>query len=325
MMEVLKVSSGFSKEKYLSEYESLDFLHGALNSFAFLKGSPCIQNIQKHAVDICQHIKVKSDFYPEGQNLDGVVFWNITDKLEVLIVNSDGSIAGTCGNALRCLGQLLLSLNHWDGKQAFTVNRMTFAQVSAIVLHDEELNFLSTEEVFATLYDANPMDHKASNVTVGLGQEVKVNQLEVPESLKFRDLEAIFFVELANPHIVLQKKSWSHTSLDEIFKIAKLLQEQPESIAKGIPESNIGFLSTEGSSQDLHELKVYERGAGYTPACGSGAAAARVSLEHAGIASKNSVKPTQFKMPGGTISISSLENNHKERLLSGPAKQLEFV
>jgi diaminopimelate epimerase len=70
------------------------------------------------------------------------------------------------------------------------------------------------------------------------------------------------------------------------------------------------------------DLVVYERGAGLTQCCGSGATASRIAIESAGLVSKET-DFIFFHMPGGTVHISKKEMaEHMQWILQG---QAEFV
>lgn len=77
--------------------------HGNGNDFIFMEESvlaplQSIDELREFVQKLCSvHFSIGAD---------GVVFYKMShvDDTRVLIVNSDGSFASTCGNALRCLG-----------------------------------------------------------------------------------------------------------------------------------------------------------------------------------------------------------------------------
>jgi diaminopimelate epimerase len=72
-------------------------------------------------------------------------------------------------------------------------------------------------------------------------------------------------VSVGNPHCIIQRNDYS---LADIISIGEQLNRHP-----AFPEGvNVGFVKK--CSRDEIELCVYERGAGVTEACGSGACAA---------------------------------------------------
>ncbi|MCH9758829.1 MAG: diaminopimelate epimerase [Proteobacteria bacterium] len=94
-------------------------------------------------------------------------------------------------------------------------------------------------------------------------------------------------LDIGNPHYVcLQGGDISDA---EIIRIGEILNK---SVAGGV---NVGFAKIE---TDNIQLRVYERGAGLTKACGSGALAAAV----AAIGAQQVNNPTTVTMPGGCLS-----------------------
>ena len=74
--------------------------------------------------------------------------------------------------------------------------------------------------------------------------------------------------------------------------------------------ANIGFAQV--LSPEQMRLRVWERGAGLTLACGSGACAAVVNAARRGLTSRN----VAVQVDGGTLDIAWLENGHV--LMTGP-------
>jgi len=80
---------------------------------------------------------------------------------------------------------------------------------------------------------------------------------------------------------------------------------------KLFPErANIGFAQV--TAPNRIRLRVWERGAGLTLACGSGACAALVAAVRRGLANKKAT----LTLDGGTLEIEWLDNGHV--LMTGP-------
>jgi diaminopimelate epimerase len=75
--------------------------------------------------------------------------------------------------------------------------------------------------------------------------------------------------------------------------------------------ANIGFAQI--LARDAIRLRVWERGAGLTLACGSGACAALVAAVRRGLVERKA----RLELDGGTLTIEWLANQHV--LMSGPA------
>ena len=112
-------------------------------------------------------------------------------------------------------------------------------------------------------------------------------------------------VSMGNPHAVLEVGLVDTAPLE---RIGPLLQQHPS-----FPESvNVGFVQV--LSPDHARLRVYERGAGETLACGSGACAAAVVLMRRGRLGRKA----RIELPGGVLTISWDDDAAPVRM-AGPA------
>ncbi len=112
-------------------------------------------------------------------------------------------------------------------------------------------------------------------------------------------------VSLGNPHAVLRVNAVDTAPVDEI---GPALEGHPD-----FPErANIGFMEV----VDRHHvrLRVFERGAGETLACGSGACAAAV----VGIEQGHVDDPVRVELPGGTLLV-SWRGRGRSVVMTGPA------
>ncbi len=202
------------------------------------------------------------------------------------IFNSDGSEVGQCGNGARCFVRYL---------------------------HDQGLTTKSTVEIETITTRLHLKLNQDETATVGMGVPVfepgKI-PLDMPEQkLDYKivtELGEIEFSALAlgNPHCVI---SVADVETADVENIGPLL----ESHSIFPKRANIGFV-VQISREEL-KLRVYERGAGETLGCGSGACAAAVlGIEHGQLESK--VKVT---LPGGSIWI-EWRGGDSEVFLTGP-------
>ncbi|MEN9809620.1 MAG: hypothetical protein RLZZ488_1187 [Pseudomonadota bacterium] len=309
---------GFSFEKW----------HGARNDFLLAEANALrasfggrleSSTLERLAVDFCDRTT--------GLGADGLVVWQVErdGQLSAAIWNSDGSRAGTCGNALRCLAAAVLSLGHWDGCSPLPV----------FDFNPDEVQTPAHMNVFATLLNSQ-LTHEDSGLfesAVGMGEVVEYRDLPlstltdsaflggtVAQELLLAALQNGSFVRLANPHLVLVLKAGTFRKLtnEHFAELGQLMQSKGLCSALGIPLSNIGFVGLpENSTGAPLDAIVYERGAGLTQCCGSGGCAIQVTLEK----TQNSQTGTagSFAMPGGVISIL---NRSGTLHLSGPAQRI---
>jgi diaminopimelate epimerase len=267
-------------------------LHGLGNDFCFLESSVFEKLALTHlpsqlARKICSRNR--------GIGADGLVVWN-SKTFALSIWNSDGSVAKTCGNALRCFGLLLCRLSLWNGKTKIPVARLEW----------QAQNFWKPDGIMAQLLSCS-FEGSEGNVCVSMGEVKNLSQ----EILVETELGIVptRFVQLENPHwvflgnkmsIAVQQKicHWVENSCEK-FKVFGAWAQGGGRFNHNIPESNIGLLWN--GKHDLTQLLVYERGAGLTEACGSGACAAAVAYFAESIESSFSI---DLQLTGGTLSIS---------------------
>jgi diaminopimelate epimerase len=206
------------------------------------------------------------------------------------IWNADGGEVSACGNAARCVGWLLLDGADHDGPVKIETaagllkaERTTLGSITV----DMGSPLLKWEEVPVS----KPMD------TVRLDYEVDVGiaHLTGPGACNMGNPHAVFFVE--NLDAVPVKIIGPRVEGDGFF---------PESV-------NVGFAQVQ--APDRIRLKVWERGAGLTKACGTGACAAVVTAHRAGLTSRM----VAVEMDGGTLHIEWRDSDDRV-MMTGPVE-----
>ncbi len=112
-------------------------------------------------------------------------------------------------------------------------------------------------------------------------------------------------VSIGNPHAVLRVNDVETAPVDEIGPVLESHSDFPE-------RANIGFMEV----VDRHHvrLRAFERGAGETLACGSGACAAAV----VGIEQGHLDDPVRVDLPGGALKV-SWQGRGRPVVMTGPA------
>ncbi len=317
--------------------------HGASNDFIFIHHSFLAQFKKQNQVkDFVKFICNRN----RGVGADGVIFCQNSLqneemkekgvkktkrlKIEILIVNSDGSFAGTCGNALRCLGLKMMRDQYWNGKSELPIYRLLpqcIAKDYDTILLEEQ--FVLQDTPFAVLTNANLSSHLNATVSVAMGKEIEIKATPLVENSlihfgKEFNLITPILITLSNPHWVFISpifKSFNRKMFEEFGKFAQA-ELRLKSFTGSIPLANIGMLTLQEKNALQWDLVVYERGAGLTECCGSGAVAARLALEFSGfVPMKN--KEIFFQMPGGIVSISKpklIDKQDGQRILKGQAQ-----
>ena len=194
-----------------------------------------------------------------------------------LIYNADGGEVSQCGNGARCAAAYLRENGLIDGLvSGKTITAETNEGIITMTLEKDEL------------VRVNMGIPKLAATEIPLDTQEDADQYR----LDLSDTEIKFSaVSMGNPHAVIVVDDVSSAP---VLTMGPEIQQQtffPEGV-------NIGFMQIIDS--DHIKLRVYERGAGETLACGSGACAAVV----AGCINSSLNQEVDVELPGGHLLIS---------------------
>ncbi len=198
------------------------------------------------------------------------------------IRNPDGSEAGACGNATRCVASLLAA----ETGRPHQVIRTISGNLPADVLGDGSVRV-----------DMGPARLCWSDVPLARAMDtLHVDLVRGPLS----DAAAL---SMGNPHVTFFVPDVTKLPLPEL---GPSLEHDPL-----FPErANVGF--AEVLAPDRIRLRVWERGAGLTLACGSGACAALVNAHRRGLTGRHA----SVIVDGGELVIEWRDDGHV--LMTGP-------
>ena len=229
-----------------------------------------------------------------GIGSDGLILICKSDiaDFKMRMFNSDGSEAEMCGNGIRCVGKFVYDKGLTD-KTTVTVE--TLAGIKTLEL--------------------NTKGGKVETVKVDMGEPI-LNPKEIPvisdeEPVKNLMLEAegrkfkFTCVSMGNPHTITEVED---TEKFDVEKYGKVLE-----IDKAFPnKTNVEFIQI--VDKNHVKMRVWERGAGETLACGTGACATAVACYLNGKTDRN----VEVELLGGKLYIEwNEENNHI--FMTGPA------
>ncbi len=117
---------------------------------------------------------------------------------------------------------------------------------------------------------------------------------------------AVGVVSMGNPHAVLLVDD---VAVAPVSRLGPVIETHPRFPAR----VNVGFAAVTG--RDSIDLRVHERGAGETLACGTGACAAMVVARRRGLVDARA----RVNLPGGSLVLSWSGNAEDPVLLTGPA------
>ena len=198
---------------------------------------------------------------------------NTPENFRVKMYNSDGSETGACGNGTRCVADYLMKKN--------ALKSLTIKSIS------DDLYCSKTKNL----------------VTVNMGfpkfswNEIPLSREQDTQNVNLDEFEA-FCLSMGNPHAVILINNSEELENLDINSIGPRLEKH--SI---FPEfANIEFVSV--LKDKSLRMRVWERGAGMTSACGSGACATLVA---ASLLNK-SAKENKVVLDGGNLLIKWLDN-----------------
>ena len=206
--------------------------------------------------------------------------------------NSDGSEAEMCGNGIRCVGKFVYDKGLTNKT---TVKIETLAGIKTLIL--------------------NTKDGKVGTARVDMGEPIleaeKIPVISTEKPVKNLELEAenkkfkFTCVSMGNPHAITIVEN---TKEFDVEKYGKVLE-----VDKAFPKkANIEFAQII-DRQNIN-MRVWERGAGETLACGTGACSTAVACNLNGLTDRK----VNIELLGGTLNIEWNEtDNHV--YMTGPA------
>ncbi|MCX5944876.1 MAG: diaminopimelate epimerase [Cyanobacteria bacterium] len=215
-------------------------------------------------------------------------------ELRMRIFNADGSEPEMCGNGIRCLARFLADRDSDGPGRRWQVDTLA-GRIVPELLADGSIRvdmgppFLEPATVPTTL----PLG------PAGLPQA----ELEVDG-----EVFAVAAAGMGNPHVVVPVEDLADFDLE---RFGARLEVHPSFPAK----TNVHFVQV--LAPDHLVMRVWERGAGPTLACGTGACATLVACHLLGLADRRA----QVDLPGGPLQIHwDAESGHV--IMDGPAEHV---
>ena len=267
-------------------------MHGAGNDYIYVDG------MKYQIPDESAAAKKLSDrhFSVGGDGLIIIKKGSVADY-EMVMYNADGSRGAMCGNGIRCVAKYLFDEGYTNNEKEFTIESMG-------AIKHIKVNVIDGKAVSARVAMGKPI-LKASDIPVNFDGEKCVNQ-----KVTFSDREFnMTCVSMGNPHAVMFIDE--HPTDFDLNKYGSIAEQDtslfPDRVnaefAKVIDRENI-------------EMRVYERGAGETLACGTGACATAVSAILNGYCDNK----VTIHLLGGDLLIEWSGNENDSVIMTGPAE-----
>lgn len=234
-----------------------------------------------------------------GIGADGVILVLDSEQFDfkMRIFNSDGSEPQMCGNGIRCFAKFVFEAGLID-KDIFSIETLAGPIVPALVLKNNQVQAIEV--------DMGPAILERGKIPVAGGNPT-AQVISEPVEVDGQTY-AVTAVSMGNPHAVIFVPDLTEINLEEIGPKFEHHALFPERI-------NTEFVQIVNKSEAI--MVVWERGAGETLACGTGACAVVV----AGVLTGQLDRKVLVHLPGGDLSIEWQENDGHV-MMTGPAQSV---
>lgn len=254
-------------------------MHGLGNDFVILDGRDGTLNLSRNAVCAISTRRT-------GIGCDQLIVMeparDPSADVFMRIHNPDGSEAGACGNATRCVASLVM---RETGESHVIVQTIA--------------GLLDCENLGGGLYSVDMGPARLDWRDLPLSRALDTDHLDVEAG----PLTDAVGVNMGNPHAVFMVDDAEAVDLEAFGPVIETHPLFPE-------RTNVE--AVEILSRDRIRMRVWERGAGITQACGSGACAALVATARRGLTGRKA----DVVLDGGTLTIEWLPDNNV--LMTGP-------
>jgi len=265
-------------------------MHGLGNDFILVDGFK-----EKLPVDLHNIATALCDRH-FGIGADGLMVVLPSEKADIRmrIINSDGSEAEMCGNGIRCFAKFVHDAGYVHTDE-FSVETMAGIMTPRLVRDKAIITGVRVDM-------GEPALERSAVPMLGPAGQAVNEPLEAGDTLFY-----VTALLMGVPHCVIFVDDVSKVELE---KYGPLLEKHPLFPRK----TNVHFLEVINDSEI--KMRVWERGAGITLACGTGACASLV----AAVLNKKTGRKAKIHLPGGMLEIEWAVNNHV--YMTGPAEKV---
>lgn len=264
--------------------------HGLGNDFVIVNGmQESIADYRQQAIAVCDR-----NF---GIGADGLVVLlpSAIADFNMRIFNPDGSEADMCGNATRCVARYLYE-NKLTDKTVITLETL-----AGIIT--PELMFANGRLATVRVDMGIPRLKRGEIPVSGTAEEQVINSPLLVGGERY----AVTCVSMGNPHCVIFVEDIAQIKLADIGPQIETHPVFPK-------KTNVEFLQV--MDRQTIRMRVWERGAGITKACGTGASAALV----AAVVNGHTDRKATVRLDGGDLLLEWADNDHI--YMSGPAVEV---
>jgi diaminopimelate epimerase len=232
-----------------------------------------------------------------GVGADGLLLLlqEAAGDLRLRMINPDGSEAEACGNGLRCFARHAVETGLASGRE-LTVQTMAGPRKASVSTNGMVRVAMGVPELRPGAIPVVPQHRDAGSSEPVIAYPLTVGDTELP----------VTCVSMGNPHAVC--------FLDQPVEGFPLDRVGPQVEHHHVFPNRANFEVANVVNRNKIKARVWERGAGETLSCGSGACAILVASR----LMKLTEGPVDIELPGGAVKVDW--DGSGEVLLSGPAE-----
>jgi len=231
-----------------------------------------------------------------GVGSDGLILIMPSENADfrMRMFNSDGSEAEMCGNGIRCVGKYVYDKGLTD-KISVSIETLVGIKVLDLTVVDGSVSLVKVDM-------GEPILEPQKVPVISNGEKFVSQTVEIEDEEYF----ILTCVSMGNPHAIAFVDDVNQVPIDKIGPKIEKFKIFPK-------RTNVEFVRV--VNRGLLEMRVWERGAGETLACGTGACATAV----AGVLNNVSDRKVTIKLLGGELHIEWNENDNHV-YMTGPAE-----
>lgn len=248
-----------------------------------------INNFERLAIKTCdRHFGIGAD------GLIAVLPSKVAD-FKMRIFNPDGTEAEMCGNGIRCFSKMIYE-NHLTDKTSFTVETGAGILVPRFEIENNE--------ILSVCVDMGKPIFQSEDIPTTIIGKSKVVDEPIEVLGKTYNFTA---VSMGNPHCVLFFDNLDDVSVETLGPVIEKHKLFPHKI-------NVEF--AEIKDKNHIKMRVWERGAAVTLACGTGACATLI----AAVLKNLTERTAEIEIDGGNLKVEWKEDDHI--YMTGSAKRV---
>ncbi len=232
-----------------------------------------------------------------GIGADGLIILKYVASMPFMFFfNADGSQAPMCGNGIRCFSHYLVNNHLIDGNE-FVVKTVPGDLTIRVNYDEEKDDFSARVNMGKPIFNIKELINTEKEQF--LREKINIDRKEIE----------ISYIFMGTDHSVIFVNDFSDYDIDEIGeKIENYTDLFPKKV-------NVNFVKV--YDRKRMEVITWERGAGRTLACGTGATASAVLAKTFGFVDDK----VNVKVPGGQLVI-EYEGGENDAFMTGPSEKI---